>query len=248
MLKWFWGIKRHLISSWRVDFSCKHRTHTEARCWFILREVRHNVSPWGSPRRSSRDGPVTFSHALCVVTQVTQLVLAELCDVLRPGQQHVWHTQTQTHTHAVSTWPLDDTPPPVTLRDNSLNAELWNKEEKIWNPVFITPGVWDANMFMLMLLINGLQANVIKGRQSETTGNLSLTSVRSLTALLTNMFESLSSLWGLQLVCGPDRQWLFLLNQRDIEMSVCKSVSHVRRPAAFSFCAITCCLIYIYFF
>lgn len=111
MLKWFWGIKRHLISSWRVDFSCKHRTHTEARCWFILREVRHNVSPWGSPRRSSRDGPVTFSHALCVVTQVTQLVLAELCDVLRPGQQHVWHTQTQTHTHAVSTWPLDDTPP-----------------------------------------------------------------------------------------------------------------------------------------
>lgn len=45
----------------------------------------------GSPRHGSRDSSVTFSHTMCVVAQVTQLVLAELCDALQAGHQHVVH-------------------------------------------------------------------------------------------------------------------------------------------------------------
>lgn len=48
----------------------------------------HNT---GSPSHSSRDSSVTFSHTMCAVAQVTQLVLAELWDALQAGHQHVVH-------------------------------------------------------------------------------------------------------------------------------------------------------------
>ena len=152
-----------------------------------------------------------FTYDVCVVAQATQLVLAELCDALQAGHQHVvhvWHTDTHTHTHThtYTHCPRDLwLTHPVTLQEDSVNAELRNNRGSIRNPllsrsaVLITSSICLKYVlsYMFMILIHafntvGLWANsgVIKRSDTEVDhhiSNLSVTPVISLDRLFTNM-------------------------------------------------------------
>lgn len=93
---------------------------------------RHRVS-WPFLQGSLCD---LFTYNVCsTATRVTQLVLAELCNTLWAGHQHVVHVW-QTHTHlspsSVHVW-LTQT---VTLEESRVNAELRSNKESMENPLF----------------------------------------------------------------------------------------------------------------